>query len=183
MASVSKILNLGAGRKRLENAINIDCVSSTGPEIVHDLKVFPWPLRDRSFKEIHAYDVLEHLDDSVKVMNEIHRISENGAQISITVPHFSSGNAFTDPTHRHYFGYRSFEYFNSESPFSFYTDCRFKHRNRKLIFYPSLINKVIWRLAQRWPEAYERRWAWIFPAWYLSFELEAVHFDTPSPKD
>jgi hypothetical protein len=30
----------------------------------------------------------------------------------------------------------------------------------------------VWRLANRYPAAYERRWAWIFPAWYLYFELE-----------
>ncbi|MSU31913.1 MAG: methyltransferase domain-containing protein [Pedosphaera sp.] len=127
MSPASKILNLGAGRKRLENAINVDWVSSTGPDIVHDLNVFPWPFRDHSFKEIYDNDVLEHLDDIVKVVNEIHRISESGAQVSITVPHFSSGNAFTDPTHRHYFGSRSFEYFTGESLLSFYADCRFRH--------------------------------------------------------
>ncbi|MBM3824518.1 MAG: class I SAM-dependent methyltransferase [Verrucomicrobia bacterium] len=170
-----KKLNLGAGRKRMQDAVNLDLVAGTGPEVVHDLNSFPWPFEDHSFDEVHAYDVIEHLGDIVKVVNEIHRISRPGARVVITVPHFSSANAFTDPTHRHYFGHRSFEYFTGESSFSFYSECRFRHRVRNIIFHPTLLNKLVWRLACKWPEAYERRWAWIFPAWYLHFELEVVH--------
>jgi hypothetical protein len=29
-------------------------------------------------------------------------------------------------------------------------------------------------VARRWPRFYERRLAWVFPAWFLYFELEAV---------
>ena len=39
-------------------------------------------------------------------------------------------------------------------------------------FHPSLVNKLIWRCANRWPHVYERRWAWMFPAWFMSFRLE-----------
>jgi hypothetical protein len=42
------------------------------------------------------------------------------------------------------------------------------------VFYPTLANKLVHRLANRRPQAYERRWAWMFPAWFLSIELEAV---------
>ena len=41
----------------------------------------------------------------------------------------------------------------------------------------TLVNKLVWRLANRYPEAYERRWAWVFPAFFLSFELEVVKDD------
>ena len=153
----------------------MDLVAGTSPDVVHDLNRFPWPFENGAFHEVHAADVIEHLEDIVKVMNEIHRVSRPGARVHITVPHFSSGNAFTDPTHRHYFGFRSLEYFTGESSFSFYSNCRFKHLHRHIVFYPSLINKLVWRLANRFPEAYERRWAWMFPAWFLSFELEAIH--------
>jgi hypothetical protein len=47
----------------------------------------------------------------------------------------------------------------------------FKARMKEM-FSSSLINKLVWRLANRYPGTYERRWAWIFPAWYLYFELE-----------
>ena len=34
--------------------------------------------------------------------------------------------------------------------------------------------KLIWRIANRYPQAFERRWAWLFPAWLLSVELEVI---------
>ena len=37
-----------------------------------------------------------------------------------------------------------------------------------------IVNRVIFRLANRWPQEYERRWAWMFPAWFLYVELEAL---------
>ena len=36
----------------------------------------------------------------------------------------------------------------------------------------TLVNKVVWRLASRFPSQYERRWAWMFPARYLYLRIE-----------
>jgi hypothetical protein len=118
--------------------------------------------------------VLEHLDRLVEVMDEIHRVCRHGAIVRITVPHFTSANAYTDITHRHYFGWFSTHYFTGENQWSFYTRHRFERVTTSLMFHPSLANKVVRRLANRFPEAYERRWAWIFPAWFLYFELRVV---------
>ncbi len=107
-------------------------------------------------------------------MEEIHRVSSPGAVLKLTVPHFSCANAFTDITHRHCFGWFSFHYFTGENEFPFYTPSRFKRRVSHMIFTPSVSNRLAWRLANRWPAAYEHRWAWIFPAWFLYFELEVV---------
>jgi len=107
-------------------------------------------------------------------MEEIHRVSRNGAIVKITVPHFSCANAFRDPTHRHYFSVLSMSYFTGEHQFSFYTDLRFKGRAAQIVFASTTLNKVVHRLANRFPEEYERRWAWMFPAWFLYFELEVV---------
>ena len=169
-----EILNLGAGEKQVGNAVNLDITAATEPDIVHNLDDRPWPLPDAQFAEVLAHDVIEHLDDVVATMEEIHRVSRDGAVVRITLPHFSSANAFTDPTHRHYFGWFSFHYFTGEHQFSFYTDVRFRRRTSQIVFKPSVLNKLVWRLANRWPEAYEQRWAWMFPAWYLYFELEVI---------
>lgn len=167
-------LNLGSGFKRIQGAVNLDITEDTGPDVVHNLNVAPWPLPNEHFSEVLAYDVIEHLDDITQVMQEIHRVSQKGAVIKITVPHYSCANAFTDPTHRHYFGYFSFHYFTGENEFPFYTRARFRRRRTELIFMPTLVNKIAWRLANRLPRAYERQWAWMVPAWYLYFELEVV---------
>jgi SAM-dependent methyltransferase len=168
------VLNLGAGEKRRSDAVNVDLVSDTNPELVWDLNHLPWPLPDHHFREVLANDVLEHLDNIVEVMEEIHRVCVPGAIVRITLPHYSCANAFRDPTHRHYFSWFSFHYFTGENQWRFYTGSRFKRITNHLYFYPTLINKVVQRLANRFPETYERHWAWIFPGWFLSFELEVV---------
>ncbi len=165
-------LNLGCGQKHLSGAINLDITPETGPNLVYDLNCLPWPFPEGRFREVLAYDVIEHLDDVVATMEEIHRICHHGAVVRITVPHFSCANAFTDPTHRHYFGRSSFDYFTGERECTFSARARFRRRESRLMFAPALLNKLIWRLANRYPERYEQRWAWIFPAWFLYFELE-----------
>lgn len=167
-------LNLGCGRKKIADAVNVDVTSETDPDLVHDLNQMPWPLPCNRFAEVLAFDVIEHLNDILGVMEEIHRVCKPGAIVRITVPHFSSHNAFTDPTHRHYFGCSSFDYFTGEHEHSYYTRLRFRKRACALNFHPSLFNKLVHRLARRWPASYEQRWAWIFPAWFLYVELEVV---------
>ena len=168
------VLNLGAGRKRRADAFNVDMVAITCPQLVWNLNRMPWPLPSDHFREVLAYDVLEHLDNLVGVMEEIHRVCAPGAVVKITLPHFSCANAFTDPTHCHYFSWFSFHYFTGENQWEFYSGCRFRRLQTHLQFYPSILNKLVSRLASRFPEAYERRWAWIFPAWFLFFELEVL---------
>lgn len=168
------VLNLGCGDKRRPGAVNLDRVPGVNPDVIHDINHRPWPFPDAQFTEVLAYDVLEHCDDVIAAMEEIHRICSNDAVVRITVPHFSCANAFTDLTHRHYFGWSSFHYVTGEHELSFYTRKRFRRRVTQLIFFPSLPNKFIHRLANRYPQAYERRWVWIFPAWFLYFELEVI---------
>lgn len=169
-----KVLNLGSGQKKLSGAINVDITPETNPEVVHDLNIRPWPFADGSFTKVYASDVVEHLDNIVGMMNELHRICRSGARIEITVPHYSSANAFTDPTHRHYFGCFSFDYFTGKHEQSHYTRNRFRLLNRLLMFQKSPTSWLVRRLAKRFPAKYEQSWAWIFPAWYLWFELEVV---------
>ena len=168
------ILNLGCGQKKLPNAVNLDVTPDTNPDVVHNLNVCPWPFSDNQFSEVRANDVIEHLGDIVEVMGELHRVCRQGAKISITVPHFSSANAFTDPTHRHYFGWYSFDYFTGEHEHSYYTRARFRMANRQMVFHDNPTNKLVRRLAGRWPAGYERAWAWTFPAWFMWYELEVV---------
>lgn len=168
------ILQIGSGKKSHCDAVNVDVVASTQPDIVHDLDILPWPLPFDHFREVWAFDVVEHLSDIVKSMEQIHRVSINGAIVKITVPHYSCVNSFTDPTHKHYFSSSSFNYFTGDNEFDFYTKCRFKKIIAKIIFRPTLINKLVSRIANCWPQFYENRWAWIFPAWFIYFELVVV---------
>ena len=171
-ADAPGVLHLGCGLKKLPGAVNVDLVASVQPDLVHNLDQRPWPLPDNHFREVLAYDVIEHLDDIVGTMEEIHRVCTDGAIVKLTVPHFSCANAFTDITHRHYFSSASFHYFTGENEFPFYSAARFERKVSKIVFRSTLVDRAVWQLANRWPGAYERRWAWIFPAWFLYFELQ-----------
>jgi hypothetical protein len=167
-------LNLGCGGKHIREALNLDIAPETNPDVVQDLNRLPWVLPSDHFREVLAFDVIEHLDDFIATMEEIHRICVAGAVVRITVPHFSCANAFTDPTHQRLFGYFSFDYVTNESEIQHYTPVRFLRQYSRMMFYPSVVNKLVGRLANRYPAAYERRWAWMFPAWYLYFELKVL---------
>ena len=173
-ARAADVLNLGCGHKLMAGAVNLDVSGGVGADVVHDLSILPWPLPSDSFREVHAQDVIEHLGDTVRTMEEIHRVSRRGARVHITVPHFSSANAFTDPTHRKQFSYFSFDYFDPGHALSFYSHARFRRSRAQIVFYPTLANKLVHRMANRRPQAYERRWAWMFPAWFLSIDLEVI---------
>lgn len=174
-ASQRRVLDLGSGRARAApDAVTLDIVAATNPDVVHDLNVFPWPFEDASFDEIHMRDVIEHLADLVRTMEELHRISRPGARIHIHTPHFSCANSYTDPTHRHHLGMRSLDYFTDGHPWNFYTEARFRPVRRELYFHPGFLRPLVRRLANRWPDAYEHRWSWTYPAWFMAFELEAV---------
>jgi len=171
-------LNLGCGRKRMDHAVNLDASDRVGADVVHDLNRTPWPFADDAFEEVHALDVLEHLENVVRALEEIHRICRHGAILHVTVPHFSSANAFTDVTHRHWFGWHSFDPFiaprDGSHGLAHYSSVRFRRVSAQIYFHPSLVNKLLWRCANRWPDGYERRWAWMFPAWFMAVRLEVV---------
>lgn len=169
-----RTLNIGCGKKSLAHAVNIDVSNAVSADLVLNLNHHPWPLPSNQFDEVLAYDVLEHLDDVVAAMEEVHRVCRNGATVKITVPHFSSANAFTDPSHRHYFGQGSFHYLTGEHEHDHYTAVRFRRAVTSLVFRPSLVNKAVMRFAKAFPARYEERWAWLFPAWFVYAELRVL---------
>jgi SAM-dependent methyltransferase len=170
----STILNLGCGQVRRPDAINLDVVESVNADVVHDLNRRPWPFPDGSFTEVHANDVLEHLHDTVETMRELHRVCRDGAIVNLTVPHFSSVGAFVDPTHRRFFAAGTFDYFKEGHHLAYYGAGAYRVKKLQIVFWQSLVNKLVWRLANRFPEGYEKRWAWLFPARFIFAQLEVV---------
>jgi hypothetical protein len=94
-------LNLGCGTNKAPGFVNVD--RAHGPDVVHDLEVFPWPWADSSVDEVRAHHVLEHLGATpalfIGVMKEMHRVCRNGAKVEIVVPHPRHDDFMNDPTH------------------------------------------------------------------------------------
>ena len=166
-------LNLGCGRQRRAGCVNVDLLPELEPDLVWDLNRRPYPLPRNHFGRIYALDVVEHLDDVRGFVEETYELLAPGGMLEITTPHFSCSNSFTDPTHRHHLGYFSFDYFTDKSVWNFYSPARFTITERLLVFHTSRFNRVVAWCANRYPAFYERRLAWVFPAWFLIFKLRA----------
>jgi len=122
-------LNLGCGKNikpKSEGWINLDRIKLADVDVVHDLNKFPYPFADNTFEEIYGSNILEHLDDLMRVMEELHRISKPNAKIVICVPYYHSEGAFRDPTHKQFFHYLTFDYFTEGMPLSYYSKARFE---------------------------------------------------------
>jgi len=168
-----KILDIGCGQTKTAGAVGIDILPGAGVDIVHDLNALPWPLEPNQFDTIICSHVIEHLTDLVGVMNEIHRVSRNGARIHIITPHFSSLNSWEDPTHTRHFARRSFSFFDTESKHC-YTNLRMKEVKVDLSFGGGLwdfIGKTQYRF---FPVLWEKHFAFIWRARNLFVELEVV---------
>lgn len=127
----------------------------------HNLKHFPWPVEDDTYDLVICQQIMEHLPDTAKTMEELSRITTHGGKIFIETPHYTWFETYrhVEPIHRFSFG--SFDYFlkgNShyETPF---------HMEDKKLFFDDLTSLMgVGFLANKFPHLYERRLAFIFPA-------------------
>ncbi len=114
-----KILDIGCSTKDRkyksnnpnDKVIGLDKFHVSGADVIADLEK-PLPFKDNSFDVVVASHVLEHTHNFFFIMEELHRITNNGAIIKIWVPHFSSNLAFTNPDHKRFFGAYTFDIFD-----------------------------------------------------------------------
>ena len=93
------ILDLGCGNDKQKGAIGIDSDPNCQADIKHDLNIFPYPFVDNKFNVVLCNNIVEHLPNLIRVLEELHRICVNGAIIKIRTPHCSSCAAWADMTH------------------------------------------------------------------------------------
>lgn len=189
------IINIGCGKTRIPGSVGVDIVPIEGfVDVVHDLNQTPYPFEDNSADEIHMYHVLEHLQEPIKKIEDLHRILKPGGKLFIRVPHFSSMGAFSDLTHVRPFGYISFDCLEPDNYHHFYTKAEFKILNKEIKYfglYPNdgvyekyiHANQCIWYakpfvrlvnfLIKLSPTAFERLWCyWVGGAMEVKFDLE-----------
>ena len=124
------ILNLGCGTKPMAGAFNHDRTKHHPyVDMAFDLNEYPWPL-EAAYDEIHASDVLEHLDNAVWALEECWRLLKPGGILQLRVPYGMGENALTDPTHRTHFMPKSMDYFirgtEFEKEYGYYAKMRWK---------------------------------------------------------
>lgn len=128
------ILNLGCGINfcNLAGWVNHDKTKHHDyVDIDADLDLFPWSWwSDEQFVVIVAIDVLEHLANPVKALEECWRILVPDGYLRLRVPNGCNYNYQTDLTHKHPFTANSLDYFvrgtEFEKKYVFYSKARFK---------------------------------------------------------
>ena len=95
------LLNLGCGRRTFGAFHNVDYIGGPGVNQVVDLLKFPWPWDDDTWDYILISHWLEHIlfPHFFDAMDELIRISADGALIEIKVPHFKDPKALASPGH------------------------------------------------------------------------------------
>jgi len=131
-------LHLGCGTNLKKGWINLDISKEVKPDICHNLDKFPYPFKDNFFDYVYADNVLEHLEDLMKTMEELNRITKKEGIIEIIVPLAPTMHAFRDPTHKLFFTYRTFEYFLKNNGLNYYSKARFEIVERKIVFHNRL---------------------------------------------
>lgn len=109
-----KRLNVGCGRNHLPGWINLDSADLKGIDVRFNLERCRQeriPLEDNSIDEFLLSHVIEHIHDSLAVMEELYRLAKPGAKCTIRVPHGASDDAWEDPTHVRAYFPNSFAFF------------------------------------------------------------------------
>lgn len=177
-------IDIGCGASKKEGFIGVDILDLPGVDIVQNLNLFPYPFNDNEVTEIWMDQVLEHLNEPMKVIEELYRICKNGATITIGVPYFRSFYATIDPTHKNFFGINWFAYFDPTHTF-----CQ-KYQYSKAHFIVnkiefdrewkgnmSFIHRNFVRFAERHPLRYEARLSHLLPLNSLTFYLKVQKTD------
>ncbi|MBV6431192.1 MAG: hypothetical protein IANPNBLG_01321 [Bryobacteraceae bacterium] len=122
-----KILDVGCGRKKFPGSIGLDRNPAGDADVLADLDHFPFPFRDRSFDQIRAIHVIEHVADVIRTMEEFHRMLRPGGRVILVTPHYTDFSSFCDPTHRWHLNSFSFRYFGRDNAgFGYYSRARFR---------------------------------------------------------
>ncbi len=101
-------LNLGCGEDYKQGWINLDSRDNIKTDVKHDLEKFPYPFKPNTFEEVYVSHVLEHLNDPIKALKELVRISKNNGKIIVKVPHATSYSNFSSIQHKSSFVENSF---------------------------------------------------------------------------
>ena len=103
------MIDLGGGHGKPEGYKSVDLVNG---DIKHDVRK-GLPFKDSTVGIIRAVDFLEHIQDKIKLINEIYRVLVPGGILLSITPSTDGRGAFQDPTHASFYNENSFFYYTN----------------------------------------------------------------------
>lgn len=175
-----RVLELGCGFNKRAGAFGVDMIAGSHADLIHNLNDYPYPFEDSSWDRIICFDVLEHVDDFVRTIEEVWRIAKPSATIEISGPFMSSVHFYTDPTHKRALTSRSFDYFCPDRPFYRYgyskaafelLSCEY---DRGALGHRTGLARWLTAWANKHKDKYEERYAFWYPMLQVDFTLRVI---------
>lgn len=136
LAGLPKV-DLGAYHGKPDGYVGVDMRPGPRVDKVCDVSK-GLPFEDNSVGLVRAMDFLEHIPDSVGLMNEIWRVLVDGAFLLSGTPSTDGRGAFQDPTHISFWNENNFWYYTDRG-YAQYVDgieCRFQ-KTRVETYFPT----------------------------------------------
>lgn len=175
---MNSVLHLGCGRTKRPGAIGADINPASDADVRCDLDAPAFPFATGTFEYVICEHVLEHLENVIKVMEEIHRVSKPDATVLVQVPHFSSVHYYADPTHKHPFALHSFDYFVEGAALHGFSYSPARFQVMRAEFPPPAsarsLKRATFGLINRHKDWYEKHLSFILPRHLVEFELRVL---------
>ena len=180
-----RVLDVGCGPAKQAGAFGLDQFELPGVDLVCDLNQ-AWPLTDQRFDHVIFRHSIAHLNSLEHALREARRVVRKGGTIEILSPHFSSDNAFTDPTMNFSTAWRTLDFYcaNGATIYGYYGRLGLRIQKRRIYLYRAelkrphhhIIAAVIWPLEtiiNACPRIYEKFFCFIIRGNEICYWLEA----------
>src|SRR5216684_227489 len=125
LEALAMILDLGCGIAKQPGAIGLDKIRTESVDVVGDL-TRNLPFRDSCCERVFLNDVIEHIPNTIALMEEIWRVCKPNARVHIRVVNWNSQYMALDPTHVRSIHPETFSFFGSRPGREYYTHARFE---------------------------------------------------------
>lgn len=110
------MLNLLSGLKPKADFVNLDGQRLPGVDVLCWIDPFRprLPFRDDAFEGIWADNAVEHFADTNRLVQEMWRVSRDGARWYVLTPGWRDPNSWNDPTHLSHWGAEILQFYTRE---------------------------------------------------------------------
>jgi len=128
------MIDLGGGFNKQLGYKSIDLING---DIIHNIEDgLPFP--ESSIGVVRAYDFVEHIKDSVNLMNEIYRVLVPGGWLLLSIPSADGRGAFQAPDHVSFWNENSIWYYTNPEYAQYVHNIKCKFQNsRTITWFPS----------------------------------------------